>query len=467
MLDGLDEVSQETQLDEIISQIRDFSEKYSSNHFLISCRVAAYDHWFEQYTDLEISDFNEKQIETFVQNWFVKEPNMAKECLAQVKERPQLRELSSMPLLLTLLCITYEADEDFPAYRADLYDRSTEALLKKWDASRRITRHNPYKELSIRKKRKMFAHLAYSTFKDNRYLFRKANLSKMIEDFLISQHAIEERDSEVDGEEILESIEANHSIFVERARGLYSFGHLTFQEYFTANFIVDNAASGTIEKLVDDHLYNYKWREVFLLAMGRLSDASEMLLRMVQKNRMQLRETRLNRLLKGLDEVLRPDKNSYPNAFRKSIVLYDIFSRVGEYAYKRILNSRPEIGFNLNTANDRNFALDLALSFTELRDLVRISEFDGTRTLNNIPELGLKLDNYQFSGLVDELKSAWDLDFESVREGDTLFLFTLATTQFLKGNLLIVECLNADAYVSEEVQGRILDGLLEPEWDKE
>jgi predicted NACHT family NTPase len=42
---------------------------------------------------------------------------------------------------------------------------------------------------------------------------------------------------QLDSEAVLKSIEAQHGLLVERARGIYSFSHLTFQEYFTAKQI--------------------------------------------------------------------------------------------------------------------------------------------------------------------------------------------------------------------------------------
>lgn len=51
LLDGLDEV-QEERKNTIIQQIIDFSDKFSDNQVVISCRIAAYNHWFQQFTDL-------------------------------------------------------------------------------------------------------------------------------------------------------------------------------------------------------------------------------------------------------------------------------------------------------------------------------------------------------------------------------------------------------------------------------
>jgi predicted NACHT family NTPase len=69
----------------------------------------------------------------------------------------------------------------------------------------------------------------------------------------------------LDGEEILKTIEKEQGIFVERARGEYSFSHLTLQEYLTAKYIVDNNLVGQVVKA---HLTEPRWREVFLLIAG-------------------------------------------------------------------------------------------------------------------------------------------------------------------------------------------------------
>ncbi len=51
---------------------------------------------------------------------------------------------------------------------------------------------------------------------------------------------------EPDGEVVLKAMEAQHGIFVERARRIHSFSHLTLQEYFAARYIVDNEQRGTM-----------------------------------------------------------------------------------------------------------------------------------------------------------------------------------------------------------------------------
>lgn len=81
---------------------------------------------------------------------------------------------------------------------------------------------------------------------------------------------------------MLKSIEAQHGLLVERARRIYSFSHLTFQEYFTAKAIINSFDSQTLEKSVS-HVTNKSWREVFLLASGMMPRADKLLQLMKQQ----------------------------------------------------------------------------------------------------------------------------------------------------------------------------------------
>jgi predicted NACHT family NTPase len=75
---------------------------------------------------------------------------------------------------------------------------------------------------------------------------------------------------EIDGEAILKAMESRHGILVERTHRVYSFSHLTFQEYFAAKFIASNTAKGSVENLVQKHCADVRWREVFLLTTSLL-----------------------------------------------------------------------------------------------------------------------------------------------------------------------------------------------------
>ena len=72
LLDGLDEVPT-VNTNEVISKIQDFVDRYDKNRFIVSCRTAAYRNNFKRFTDVKIADFDDIQIEQFIDNWFQSE----------------------------------------------------------------------------------------------------------------------------------------------------------------------------------------------------------------------------------------------------------------------------------------------------------------------------------------------------------------------------------------------------------
>ena len=298
LFDGLDEVSTEGGArDKEARAITNFVEKYDRAQCLITCRIAANDYSFQPFSYVEIADFNEKQIRTFVSNWFRKDGQTDRDTCDKFltefarKENKALRELARTPLLLTLLCLAFDETLDFPQRRVEIYEEALDALLKKWDATRRIRRDNPYRKLSLGHKENMLAYIAAETFEKNKHFVQQSELEALIMDYVINVPPHDTTDV-ADSEAILKAIEAHHGIFVERAREVYSFAHLTFQEYFTAKYIVANAAKGSLTDLVNKHCSEDRWREVFLLTTSLLPDASQF----------------LTTFRNNLDEFIRPNK---------------------------------------------------------------------------------------------------------------------------------------------------------------
>lgn len=252
--------------------------KYVDNQFIISCRIAAYNDWFEMYSNVEMADFEDLQIKSFINNWFKEEPDLAQKCWNKIKENSQIKELASIPLLLTLFCIVFIETLDFPQNRSDLYKEALEALLKKWDSTRRISRGEIYKHLTLRNKELLFSEIAFKTFEKNEYFFLRRTVENYIVNFIQNLPEAKEDTLLPDSENILKAIEAQHGILIERAKDIYSFSHLTFQEYYTAKYIVNNTRGGTLARLAENHITDDKWREVFLLTTGMLDKSDDFLM---------------------------------------------------------------------------------------------------------------------------------------------------------------------------------------------
>jgi hypothetical protein len=276
LFDGLDEVNQEEERrSKTIAEIRDFSNQYHDTQCLITCRIAATDYTFDYFKYVELADFSDEQIRAFAHKWF-KDDAQKDEMFEKEISKPEnsrLYELASVPILLTLLCISFDETVEFPQRRVEVYEEAVDALLKKWDGSRSIKRDEIYRGLTHNRKRQMLARVAAITFQEGKYFVPQGELSSHIVDYL-RQLPDTELSNDIDGEAVLKAIEAQHGILSERAHRIYSFSHLTFQEYFAAKQIVDDASGNALRNLLAiETVISDRWREVVLMTASLLDNA--------------------------------------------------------------------------------------------------------------------------------------------------------------------------------------------------
>ena len=167
----------------------------------------------------------------------------AKRCWNRLSEpeHAATKELAQNPLLLTLLCMVYDNSQNFPRNRAALYEDALNIFLKEWAAEKRIPREKSISQyLDIADEKRMLSEIAATNFEADRFFFSKDELIDQIQKF-------GDGDANTlptfNASKILETILVDQGLIVERFRGSYSFSHLTFQEYLTANYIIGNTQS--------------------------------------------------------------------------------------------------------------------------------------------------------------------------------------------------------------------------------
>ncbi|MGB5970291.1 MAG: NACHT domain-containing NTPase [Spirulinaceae cyanobacterium] len=303
--DGLDEVLQEDSK-RVIKEIRDFSANFSRNQYLLTCRIAAREYTFEQFTEVEIADFDWEQITIFATNWFQHKQVKPESFLSRLEKDEPIQELATNPLLLTLLCLVFEESGDFPGNRAGLYKEGLDALLKKWDAKRGIQRDEVYQKLWIQRKEDLLSKIAWDTFAPGEYFFKQDKVERYVGEYIrnLPGANTDEAALKLDSEVVLKSIESQHGLLVERAKHIYSFSHLTFQEYFTARKIIQvrQSSDQALEELVN-HIFDKRWREVFLLAVAMSPNGEKLVLLMKEKIDYLLAEDeKIQRFLQRLNE---------------------------------------------------------------------------------------------------------------------------------------------------------------------
>ncbi|XHX80381.1 MAG: NACHT domain-containing protein [Stenomitos frigidus ULC029] len=297
LLDGMDEVlNQESTA--VLREIRRFTDKYHSNQFVATCRTAAQKLRLRGFTDVEIAPFSQEQITAFAQKWFVAFTKTTAQAgkaesdqfiqKLDLPENWQFRQLIVNPLFLHLACWVFHGQAKFPTKRTEFYKQGLDLLLGKWDEARGIERDDVYRDFLLPQKLKLLSQIAAASFERGQYFFEQRVLEQYIGDYIRSLAAVppEPEALQVESAAALRAIEAQHGLLVERARGVFSFSYLAFQEYFTARNIVashnleafEQALSGLVSHITDPH-----WREIFLLTTAMLRSADSLMQLMKQQ----------------------------------------------------------------------------------------------------------------------------------------------------------------------------------------
>ncbi len=318
LLDGLDEVPTEHG-NEAIKQIQNFVDLYDKNRFITSCRVAAYRYNFRRFTDVAMAEFDDEQIKAFITNWFSFDSRVGEDCWKKLNspENSAAKELTQTPLLLTLVCLLYQRAGKFPTKRATLYEKALRVLLEEWAGEKGIPQEEIYKGLDTRLKETMLSEIAHTAFQEDRLFLPCREVADQIKAFLEKVLTEEKR---IHGENVIQSIEVQHGILVQRAEGIYSFSHLTLQEYLTAQYIDDHRQ---IEQLVTEHLTDSRWREVFLLVAGLMGGgADQLLLQMEKEAQTYINSPKLYNLFQWSNEVTTGSEGNYKPFIKRAFAIH-------------------------------------------------------------------------------------------------------------------------------------------------
>lgn len=527
LLDGLDEV-RDADSSQVLRQIQEFSQQFPQNQFVITCRIAAKEYTFEKFTEVEIADFDDKQIADFSGKWFrsKNDPIKAERFLQKLKEDEPIRELATNPLLLTLLCLVFEDSGSFPINRAELYQTGVDVLLKKWDVKRNIERDQVYKRLSLKRKEDLLSQIARTTFEAGNYFFKQREVERYINQYIqnLPDASTDPEALELDSVAVLKSIEAQHGLFVERARGIYSFSHLTFHEYFTARKIVTScnpyAADDPMLQELASHVTEKRWREVLFLTLDMLDSAGTLLqLVKVWIDGLLAEEQKFQQFLQWVVERVESIQLSERLVVLRAAyisIIIDIdyrFTSLVSNKLKEAVNEIIQVNSTLKNAeelletkdNYGNFifkncednfyedfitcikfirqALDESLECAYLCAPDRLSYIEKQldpdsrfyfELAGSIAELKDELDNYLYKGgLVDWWKiygQAWTEQLIAVmheyQDITDSWRFSNKQKELLKqyydANVLLLDFLNSDCYVSREVRQEIEETLLLP-----
>src|SRR6266581_7936345 len=286
LLDALDEAvvgetleAAEQSYEGVSQAILTLAASYPKASLVVTIRKANYRQHkpLVNFTALEVMNFRFEDVKHFVHNWY----NAAYDLYAEEKSanliklldaNPRLQTMAANPLLLALIMLAYESRPVLPERRAELYQICIETVLAKWDARLGLRREWEFK---TEQKHQLLKVIAWHFHGKRQCFFTEHDLLQIITEFLTAINVPAVRNND-----ILQEIVSELGVLKEQAMGWYGFLHLTLQEYFAAEYIIDHQK---YEELLR-HRADPWWEEVLLFYMGITPDASLFLQQLCSQN---------------------------------------------------------------------------------------------------------------------------------------------------------------------------------------
>jgi hypothetical protein len=274
-LDGLDELGAVGLRRELAGAVNALVNRYPRNRYIVASRLIGYEEApldRREFAHQTIQPLNADEIKLFIEKWYgacEKDTQMCQVYIAHlaktILEQERLRSLAANPLILTMMVLVHRIGVELPHERVKLYDKCVTLLIETWDKL-------PGVKYSLR--RRLLEKLAYWMHTQLGVPAIGA-LESQLRHFLESDPKLQLDEDQVQREvdEFLTLVKTRSGLLVERGAGIYSFSHLTFQEFLAACDIEKRLAhsSDTLWNEIQPRLHDTHWREVILLLLGSLN----------------------------------------------------------------------------------------------------------------------------------------------------------------------------------------------------
>jgi len=289
LLDGLDEVVEESKRYAVVDHIESFLGQYHQNLAIITSRPAGYKRDFfntSEFEHYQLQLFDDPKVDEFINHWYdsrVRDTAEAQRRKDSIKkaldENDRIKLLARNPLLLTIIALIHRYQAVLPRSRHELYEKAVETLLKCWDANKNLTEKPLFKYLDVDDVRRLIEILAYwihtqgSTDKpEGGTLIAKDDLLDQLSQNIKTKKQVERFQAKEEAKRFVDFIQQRTGLLNEQGQDLYAFVHKTFQEYLCAQDIRYKAEDEDFEIVLNhirEHLHDPHWREVLLLLIAQ------------------------------------------------------------------------------------------------------------------------------------------------------------------------------------------------------
>lgn len=257
LLDGLDEVAEVGQRRAVSAWVDTQIKNYPRSRFILTARPQGYTDAPLERADvvLEVQPFDAAQVWRFVENWYLANEVMssggrhdagvrrralgdAKDLMRRLRAVPALSALTVNPLLLTMIAMVHRYRGKLPGSRVGLYSSICEVLLESWRQVRGVKdRYDLKADQKLVVLRPLAAHMMESRLRDIPTGEVLSVITPLVERVGVRAE---------DAADFLTNLQDTSGLVVEREAGLWSFAHLTFQEYLTAAHWLERGATNKV-----------------------------------------------------------------------------------------------------------------------------------------------------------------------------------------------------------------------------
>ncbi len=245
VFDGLDELTDPTKRRAMTSAVEAFAFRYPMIRIFVTSRRVGYEQAQldpASFRSFVIDGFDSTDVSEYVQKWFASQSaysdvEASKRAAEFMSQSQAVAELSSNPLMLSLMCIIFRGENFIPRNRPAIYEKCANLLFEKWDGHRQIEvplQAKDYVDAAMKHVAFMFLQSGAS----DTGMRREALVLEMT-DYLFPR-AMETRErAGKAAEEFVDFCAGRAWVFSDAGstgdgEPLFTFTHRTFMEYFAA-----------------------------------------------------------------------------------------------------------------------------------------------------------------------------------------------------------------------------------------